>query len=121
METIGSHNELQELLSSVDGWNLYDDALIEFKECNVDVRDFYCIGGEGKDSDGTKLFKTLIVDRENNDIYRTSFNSEWCPEDQKEWLWSVTTRQQVESIQQAKRMQKARTRQAWGKLCDTFK
>ena len=120
METVISHNQLQELLESVDSWNLYDEVMQEFKDCNVDVRDFYCIGGECKTSDHIKLFRTLIVDRESNDIYRLSFNSEWCPEDQKEWLWAVNTRQQVDSIQQAKRMQKARTRQAWAKMCGTF-
>ena len=118
METIISHNKLQELLSSIDGWNLFDTVLVEFKECSA--RSFYFTGGVCEDSDGTQMFRTLIIDRETNDIYRTSFNADWCHDERKEWLWAVTARQQVDSIQQAKMAQKARTRMAWAKFCDAF-
>lgn len=123
METKISHDRLQELLGEIDKWNLYDEVITEFNNYNssVDVSLYYCVGGECKcRGDGTKLLRTLIVDRETNDIYRQSFNIEWCPEEQKKWLWSVTTLQQVESIQRAKVLQKGRTSLAWFKFCKTF-
>ena len=107
-------------MESVDNWNQYDSVLTEFVPWVGDVVNYYCVGGISKDSDGTCLFRSLIVDRETNDIYRNSFNADWCPDEQREWLWNITTRQQVDTISTAKRLQKNRTSKAWSVFCKTF-
>ena len=81
-------------------WNLYDKVIKE-KTDFMSHRGFSIEGGEVDDGD-TTLFDLLLVDEDNQDRYRFSFNSSWCPEKNKDWLLGVMANEYVRAIREAK-------------------
>ena len=93
--------ELDELISKIDDWHLYDQPLSkndnEFSEDGFFVQYGECDAGD------TKIFRGLIIHIETMKTYRFSFNSLWCPETKKKWLLDVILSHHVGMIKQAHR------------------
>ena len=90
----------------------YSDLVTDFKIENK-LPDFKLYAGIHK-TDEYEAFIFEVTDmRHGGKLYTNSFNSEWCPDENKEWLAQVLIRQMMDNIKHAVKAQREITRRAY--------
>ncbi len=106
---------------NIGSWEMFDTVIQVFNPSLRSEEKFIVLGGECETSDGDRLLRFLMIDRETDDVYKQSFNVSWCPDRQKEWLWQISVINAEELILCSKDRQKRRIANAWGNFCQIIK
>ena len=77
-------NENDKIIKKMPSDYNYDDFEIHYGDCNY--------------RNETTIFRFLIINQKTKNYYRHSFNSKWCPEDDKEWLMDIMVRNIMSAI-----------------------